>query len=159
MQYKWNDKLSFGAGYAYLDTRDLNVLDQIDNGEIYKRNMRNQTVRVTRADYGGLFNRSAHSGNFKVNYLENRTGINWALRVLYRGKFGFSDLNGNLILDDEREFAPGYFNVNLTVTKKFDKGFLVESGVNNLLNTTNLAQPNMPGRLLFVGIKIPLLNL
>ncbi|AKP51605.1 TonB-dependent receptor plug domain-containing protein [Cyclobacterium amurskyense] len=159
LQYKWNDKLSFGAGYAYLDTRDLDVLDQIDNGEIYKRNTSNQTVRVTRADYGGLFNRSAHSGNFKVNYLENRTGINWALRVLYRGKFGFSDLNGNLILDDEREFAPGYFNVNLTATKKFDNGFLVESGVNNLLNTTNLAQPNMPGRLLFVGIKIPLLNL
>jgi len=159
LNYKYNENLSFSAGYAFLDTRDLDVVAQIENDEIFKRNASNQTVRVTSADYGGLFNRSAHSGNFKVNYLENHTGINWALRVLYRGEFGFSDLNGNLILDDKAEFAPAWFNVNLTTTKSFTNGILLEAGINNLLNTTNLYQPNMPGRLLFVGVKIPLLNL
>lgn len=72
-------------------------MDQIAQGNMYKKDANNQTIRLIKADYGGLFNRSKHSGNLKVNYLENRTGINWALRLIYRGQFGFSDLNGNLI--------------------------------------------------------------
>jgi outer membrane receptor for ferrienterochelin and colicins len=159
LKYEFNEKLRVSAGYAFLDARDLDVIAQIENGQIYKRNAVNQTVRVGKADYGGLFNRSAHSGNFKVNYLENYSGINWSMRVIYRGKFGFTDLNGNLLLDDEREYAPGWYNVNLTASKSFANEIFLEVGVNNLLNTTNVSQPNMPGRLLFVGLKIPLLNL
>lgn len=159
LHYKFNENLNFSAGYAFLDSRDLDVVAQIKNGEVYKKNASNQTIRVTTADYGGLFNRSAHSGNFKVNYEENRTGINWALRLIYRGRFGFSDLNGNLILDDEGEFEPGWLTINLTSTKSFNNGIFLEAGINNLLNTTQVSQPNMPGRLLFVGLKIPLLNL
>ncbi|MBR9774261.1 MAG: TonB-dependent receptor [Cytophagales bacterium] len=157
--YKYNDNLSISTGYAFLDTRDLDVMDQIEGGEMYKKDANNQTVRVSKADYGGLFNRSKHSGNLKVNYLENRTGINWALRLIYRGQFGFSDLNGNLILDDVAEYAPGWYTLNLTSTKTFNNGIFLEAGVNNLLDKTSITQPNMPGRLLFVGIKIPLLNL
>jgi outer membrane receptor for ferrienterochelin and colicins len=159
LQYEFNDKLNISAGYAFLDSRDLDVIAQIENGQVYKRNAVNQTVRVSKTDYGGLFNRSAHSGNFKVNYLEKYSDINWALRVIYRGKFGFTDLNGNLILDDEREYAPGWYTINLTASKSFTNGIFVEAGVNNLMNTTNISQPNMPGRLLFAGLKIPLLNL
>lgn len=156
---KYSDNLSVSAGYAYLDTRDLDVMDQIAQGNMYKKDANNQTIRLSKADYGGLFNRSKHSGNLKVNYLENRTGINWALRLIYRGQFGFSDLNGNLILDDEAEYAPGWYTINLTSTKSFKNGIFLEAGVNNLLDKTSITQPNMPGRLLFVGIKIPLLNL
>lgn len=153
------DNLSLSAGYAFLDTKDLEMLERIENGEIFKRNAQNQTRRVTRADYGGLFNRSRHSGNFKVNYRDSFTEINWSLRAIYRGKFGFADRNGNLILDDEREYAAGWVSINLTASKTFDNGFFLEAGGTNLLNTATPAQPNNPGRVLFLGIKIPILNL
>ena len=51
--YKYNDNLSISTGYAFLDTRDLDVMDQIEGGEMYKKDANNQTVRVSKADYGG----------------------------------------------------------------------------------------------------------
>lgn len=157
--YQVLENLSLSAGYAFLDTRDLDVVDRIENGEVFKRNSQNQTRRVTLEDYGGLFNRSRHSGNFKINYRELNTGIDWALRAIYRGKFGFADRNGNLILDDESEYADGWVSVNLTASKTLSNGIFFEAGGTNLLNTATPAQPNNPGRVLFLGIKIPVLNL
>ncbi|MFC3416981.1 TonB-dependent receptor [Algoriphagus hitonicola] len=151
-------KVSLSAGYAFLDTRDQEVLEGIDSGEFFKRNSQNQTQRVVRSDYGGLFNRSRHSGNFKINYQENLTGTNWALRAIYRGKFGFADRNGNLILDDKGEYADGWVSLNLTVSKTLGKGIFIEAGGTNLLNTATPAQPNNPGRVLFVGMKVPLIH-
>jgi outer membrane receptor for ferrienterochelin and colicins len=153
------DNLSLSAGYAFLDTKDLEMLERIENGEVFKRNSQNQTRRVTRADYGGLFNRSRHSGNFKINYCDSFTEINWSLRAIFRGKFGFADRNGNLILDDEREYAPGWVSINFTASKTLKNGLFMEAGGTNLLNTATPAQPNNPGRVLFLGIKIPILNL
>ena len=153
------ENLSLSAGYAFLDTRDLDVVDRIENGEVFKRNSQNQTRRVTLEDYGGLFNRSRHSGNFKINYRELNTGIDWALRAIYRGKFGFADRNGNLILDDESEYADGWVSVNLTASKTLSNGIFFEAGGTNLLNTATPAQPNNPGRVLFLGVKIPVINL
>jgi outer membrane receptor for ferrienterochelin and colicins len=152
------DNLSLSAGYAFLDTKDLEMLERIENGEIFKRNSQNQTRRVTRADYGGLFNRSRHSGNFKINYRDSFTEINWSLRAIFRGKFGFADRNGNLILDDEREYAPGWVSINFTASKTLKNGLFMEAGGTNLLNTATPAQPNNPGRVLFLGIKIPILK-
>jgi outer membrane receptor for ferrienterochelin and colicins len=153
------DRLRVGVGYAFLDTRDTEVLDRIDAGELFKRNDQNVTSRVTRADYGGLFNRSRHSGNVKINYREWLTGTDWSLRGIYRGRFGFADFNGNLILDDPSEYAPGWLSINLTVTKTLSNGLFFEAGVTNLLDTLTPAQPNNPGRVLFVGTRIPLANL
>jgi outer membrane receptor for ferrienterochelin and colicins len=153
------ENLNLSAGYAFLDAKDMEMLERIENGEIFKRNSQNQTRRVTRADYGGLFNRSRHSGNFKVSYRDNLTDINWSLRAIYRGRFGFADLNGNLILDDDREYAPGWVSINFTASKTLENGLFLELGGTNLLNTATPAQPNNPGRVLFLGIKIPILNL
>ena len=158
-QMKLSEKLRVSAGYALLDTRDQEVVERIENGEVFKRNSQNQTRRVTRADYGGLFNRSRHSGNLKLNYHEQFTGTDWSLRAIYRGKFGFADRNGNLILDDESEYAAGWVSLNLSLSKTLDNGIFLEGGGTNLLNTATPAQPNNPGRVLFLGIKIPVLNL
>lgn len=151
--------LRISAGYAFLDTRDTQVLDRIDAGELFKRNAQNITSRVTHSDYGGLFNRSRHSGNVKINYSEPTTGIDWSLRGIYRGKFGFADFNGNLILDDPSEYAAGWLSVNLTATKTLSNGLFFEAGATNLLNTLTPAQPNNPGRVLFLGTRIPFANL
>ncbi|MDN3205189.1 TonB-dependent receptor [Algoriphagus sediminis] len=152
--YTFRENLRFSLGYAFLDTRDLDVLDQIDAGKLFKRDESNITTLVTRSDYGGLFNRSRHSGNFKVNYKERATGINLALRGIYRGKFGFADLNGNLILDDPSEFADGWLSLNLTASKSFSDRINLEIGGTNLLNTQTPNQPNNPGRIIFAGINI-----
>jgi outer membrane receptor for ferrienterochelin and colicins len=156
--YAWNNHLSFSIGYSFLDSRDLDVLERIASGELFQRNSQNQTVRVTRADYGGLFNRSRHSGNVKINYHHPKTGIDLALRGIYRGEFGFADLNGNLILDDKREYAPGWMSLNINLTKTFSNGIQLELGGTNLLNIETPAQPNNPGRMLFTGIQLPLMN-
>lgn len=159
VQVRLLENLTMSGGYAFLDARDLDVLDRIDKGEIFKRNAQNQTRRVTRADYGGLFNRSRHSGNLKMNYRENYSGVDLAFRAIYRGRFGFADINGNLILDDDREYAPAWVSYNLTASKTFENGLFLELGGTNLLNTATPAQPNNPGRVLFIGMKIPILKL
>ncbi|WP_194774196.1 TonB-dependent receptor plug domain-containing protein [Pararhodonellum marinum] len=142
-------------GYMFLDTRDLDVLDRIDQGTIFKRDESNRTRRVTRSDYGGLFNRSRHSGNIKLNYSEVNTGISLALRGIYRGTFGFGDVNGNLILDDPSEYAPGILSWNLTLSKTFQNGILLETGGLNLTNQMNIHDPLNPGRTFFAGMRLP----
>lgn len=156
--YTFRENIRFNAGYAFLDTRDLDALDQIDGGQVFKRNEQNITSLVNRSDYGGLFNRSRHSGNLKISYQEYLTGINFSLRGIYRGRFGFGDLNGNLILDDESEYAKGWMSMNFTASKQFDNGIFLEVGGTNLLNTSTPNQPNNPGRMLFAGIQVPLFN-
>lgn len=145
--------LQFSAGYMFLDTRDLDVLDRIDEGELYKRDASNRTKLVTRADYGGLLNRSRHSGHMKLNYYEKNSGVDMALRGIYRGRFGFGDINGNLILDDDMEYAKGLMVWNLSLSKSFDNGVRLEVGGNNLFDEVNLHDPTNAGRLLFVGFQ------
>ncbi len=153
LNYRIAEGLQFSAGYMFLDTRDLDVLDKIDAGELYKRNASNRTKVVTRADYGGLLNRSRHSGHVKLNYYERTTGVDLALRGIYRGRFGFGDVNGNLILDDDMEYAKGLMVWNLTLSKTLDNGIRLEAGGMNLLNQLNLHDPTNAGRLVFVGLQ------
>lgn len=159
--FSWeiSPKLRISAGYAFLDTRDVQVLERIDAGELFKRNSQNTTTRVSRSDYGGLFNRIRHSSNIKINYTETITGTDWSLRAIYRGRLGFADLNGNLILDDKTEYAPTWISLNLTVSKTLQNGIFFEAGGTNLLNVSTPSQPNNPGRVLFLGTKVHLKKL
>lgn len=151
--------LRLSAGYTFLDTRDLDVVDRIENGELYKRDASNRTKLVTMADYGGLLNRSRHSGHIKLNYYEPFTGVDMALRGIYRGRFGFGDVNGNLILDDDMEYARGLMSWNLTLSKSLDNGIRLELGGKNLLNELNRHDPTNAGRLLFAGLQTNILQL
>lgn len=134
----------------------MDVLDRTDKGEIFKRDEQNRTQRVTKSDYGGLFNRSRHSGNIKITYQEPISGLNIALRGIYRGKFGFGDVNGNLILDDATEYARGLTSWNISISKSLQNGITVEAGGLNLLNQNNLYDPTNPSRTLFFGARLPL---
>src|SRR5690606_21990630 len=145
--------LRLSAGYTFLDTRDLDVVDRIENGELYKRDASNRTKLVTMADYGGLLNRSRHSGHIKLNYYETFTGVDMALRGIYRGSFAFGDDNGNLILDDDMEYARGLMSWIHTLSKSLDNGIRLELGDKNLLNELNRHDPTNAGRLLFAGLQ------
>jgi outer membrane receptor for ferrienterochelin and colicins len=142
--YRLSASLSFSAGYQYLVAKDKDVIAQIKNGQLYYRDQATQSDhKVTESMYGGLYNRSRQSGNIKVIYNNAPYRFNISLRCMYRGRYGSgADVNGNLILDDKREYAPGYALLNLTARKEI-KRVMVEAGCNNLTGTVNDFDPSI----------------
>ncbi len=132
------------------------MLDQIDAGSMFKR-VDGIDRRVRKDEYGGLFNRSRHSGTFRLIYRSSKRTFTAAFRGIYRGKYGLGDQNGNLILDDRSEYVPGYVILNLTISKTFSNLITTQIGVKNLFGETNTSQiPSLPGRLIFGGISVNL---
>ncbi len=146
--------LALSAGYQYLDTRDKEAVLQIEDGAVFRRDARNRTVAVTMDNYGGLFNRSRHSGNAKVFYTNNRYHFNVSLRGLYRGRWGVGDFNGNTVLDAANEYADGYWLVNLAARQHFGDWLTLEAGSNNLFGQTTANEPALAGRIFFVGLQL-----
>ena len=146
--------LALSVGYQYLDTRDKEAVQRIEDGEVFRRDENNRTVAVTTADYGGLFNRSRHSGNAKVFYTNARYHIDVSLRGLYRGRWGRGDFNGNTVLDADNEYADGYWLVNLAARKHFGDWLTLEAGSNNLFGQTTVNEPTLAGRIFFAGVQL-----
>lgn len=142
--------LSFSAGYQYLATADRDVLDMIDDQRLYRRE-NGRDVRVSHSDYGGLFGRSRHSGTINLTHRLDEIGLATAARLVWRGRYGFADNNGNLVLDHPDEYASGYAMLNLTVSKTFGRADF-QLGLRNALDFVDpISLPNQPGRTLFVG--------
>ncbi|WP_020532631.1 TonB-dependent receptor [Flexithrix dorotheae] len=155
--YKLLPNLNFSLGYQYLDSKNIEDINKIKNGEIFKRDpATNRTQKVTLEDYGGLVNRSRHSGNAKLFYINNRYNFDMSLRTIYRGKWGVGDANGNGIIDSDNEYADGYILLNLAVNKQLFSWITIESGINNILDVTNSFEPSLPGRIWYGGINIKL---
>jgi len=151
--------LSLSIGYQYLDTYDQAVVDQIKEGTLAYRPLGEiVSRRLNRSDYGGLFGRSRHTGNVKVNYTYTPWDVNVFFRSIYRGRWGFGDRDGNQILVGDDEYADGYFLHNLTLQKTFGQQWTADLGINNLLGTTNEFEASVPGRIWFVGIKFHINN-
>ncbi|OQP58554.1 hypothetical protein A4R26_03620 [Niastella populi] len=144
--------LQLSAAYQYLDAKDVTVWDNVKAGTVYYRDQAtNVDKKVKRRNYGGLYNRSKHSGNIKLLYDNNRYDFNVSLRGIYRGKFGFGgDVNSNAILDDPAEYADGYTVWNLSA-QKFIKKITIEAGVNNLFRATSTYDAGLAGRQWYVG--------
>jgi outer membrane receptor for ferrienterochelin and colicins len=159
IEFQTSYSLSFGlqvsAAYQYLDAKDATVWDNIKAGKVYYRDpVTNVDRKVKRQDYGGLYNRSKHSGNIKLLYDNTRYNYNVSLRGIYRGKFGYGgDVNSNAILDDPAEYANGYTVWNVSAQKFFNK-ITVEAGVNNLFKATNTYDPLLAGRQWYVGVAL-----
>jgi outer membrane receptor for ferrienterochelin and colicins len=153
--YKTSSNLTFSFGYQYLIAKDQTVVDKIKRGEIFARDPITLTsFRLKSSDYFGLYNRSNHTANLKINYQMPiiKTAVN--MRVFYRSKYGIFDSNNNNILDKYDDFVKGYFLTNLTLTKDFNNAFSIQVGVINLMDykdETNI--PNLPGRQLFTKIE------
>ncbi len=147
--------LHVGASYQFLDTADRDVLDAIDDGTLFGRKD-GRDVRLTRSDYGGLFGRSRHSGTLRLTHTSAWLGLTGALRLVWRGRYGYGDLNGNLVLDSEAEYVPGYALVHATFTRPFGRAQL-QAGVRNLFDYTNpQREPALAGRTLFLGASVRL---
>ena len=155
LDYELLSNLTFSLGYQYLDTRDVEAWERIKEGNMYKRDpSTNRTVRLTTADYGGLINRSRHSGNAKLFYENEKHAFNIALRSIYRGRWGFGDMNGNGVVDDEREYANDYLLLHLAVNKELFEWLTLEAGINNLLGQTHDYESSLAGRCWYGGINL-----
>lgn len=150
--WRW---LSLSAGYQYLEAVDEEALEDIENGRISKVGGTGRIRPVQEVEYGGLFNRSRHSGNFKVGIDFGKPGFSANLRGTYRGRYGYGDRNNNGILDDDREYVPGYSLWNATLTQRISRFLTVQAGMENILDETNPDLiPSLPGRMLYAGINL-----
>lgn len=145
--------LNLSAGYQLLYAYDKAKIEAVEQGEVFARDPRTlQTVAVSRQEYFGLENRSRHTLNFKVFYEIPRWKADANLRVVYRSRFGLTDVNGNDVLDDfDDAFIEGYALVNVAVGKTFLKKYKLQAGVNNLLNFRGVNPLGAPGNRLLVN--------
>ena len=164
LKYKPWTNLNLSAGYQLLYAYDKDKEEAVENGEVFARDPETlQTVRLSKSDYFGLENRSRHTLNFKAFYEIPKWDANANLRLTYRSRFGFTDRNGNDLLDEfDESFAKGYALVNLTFGKTFFEHYQLQVGANNLLdfkgNNPLATQDNEvlinPGIQLFTKINI-----
>ncbi|MBA4054236.1 MAG: TonB-dependent receptor, partial [Marivirga sp.] len=136
--YSLLDGLDLSVGYQLLIAKDKEVVKRLEAGNIYARDPEtNATKRVSPGDYGGLFNRSHHMANAKLFY-ENKSGWSGSVRAIYRGRYGFADLNNNAILDDDNEYVDEYVTCNVSLGKTFQQWLKVQAGCDNIFNYTDV---------------------
>jgi len=150
--------LTVDAGYQYLDAKDKDVLQKIKDGKVIKRDpVTYVSDMVTAKEYGGLFNRSKHSANLQLIYSNKHHWLNARASAVYRGRFGYSDINGDNILDDDREYVKGYVLLNSSVSIAFRNGLRIQTGSENILDHMDKDKlPNLSGRTFFVNCSIDL---
>ncbi len=149
--------LTLSAGYQLVDAKDEGVLEKIREGRIGRTEgtvLNPVFVPIRESEYGGLFGRSRHLLNVKVLYENEAVGVSGFVRGVIRSRYGFADLNGNLILDNDAEYAPGYAIWDITLNQKLWAGFALQAGIDNVFNQTDIRYtPFLPGRIVFVGVR------
>jgi len=157
-----SENFSLNAGYQFLEAKDKTVLKNIAEGAVVKRDpVTFASSYVSKTEYGGLFNRSKHTANLQLFFYTGKEK-GWAanVRANYRGRYGYVDMNGDNILDDDREYAKGYVLLNAAISKSFTQGFEIQAGAENLLNHKDkLRLPYLPGTTYLINININLQNI
>ena len=167
-QYSFFKNFQISAGYQLLIAKDKNVLQKIENKEIYYRIPETKAVaQLQTNDYWGLYNRSRHQGNIKMVYENKKTKTDVSLRFLFRGKYGIpplqgniagrtiptSDITGNGVLDNYDIFVKAYFLTNFSASQRINKYIKIQAGVENIFDYKDpLYIPNIPGRLYYISL-------
>jgi outer membrane receptor for ferrienterochelin and colicins len=153
--YNANSSLSVSAGYQYLIAKDQTIVDKIERGEVFARDPTTlSSFKLKPSDYFGLYNRSTHTANIKINYQIPVINTSVNARIFYRSKYGIFDFNNNNILDQYDDFVKGYFLTNLTFNKEFKHQISAQIGVINLLDYKDENNiPNLAGRQFFTRIQ------
>ncbi|MBD2699110.1 TonB-dependent receptor [Spirosoma sp. BT702] len=146
--------LTLSSGYQFLLAKDKSVEANIDAGKVYRRNPTTLvSEEVKPSQYGGLFNRSRNMANLKLFYEQPKSGFSASLRGIYRGRYGFGDRDGNLILDSDSEYVNGYVTYNVSAAKTW-KVLTLQAGIDNFTNYTDPQYiPNLAGRLWYASIR------
>jgi outer membrane receptor for ferrienterochelin and colicins len=155
VNYSFLKKWSASAGLQYLEAYDQSVLDKIKNGQVFGIDEKtHETVKVTKSSYGGLLNRSKYMANVRVSFQDDQTGIIGSVRAIYRGRYGFSDVDGNGIVNRDDEYVKGYVLFNASVSKLFYHNQIRFQLTGENLNNYKapLTISNLSGRLLYAGV-------
>lgn len=155
LSYQPWKSLKVESGYQFLIARDDDVLDSIRAGRIFKVGSTGVVRPVQLVEYGGLFNRSRHTGSVKATWDTDIAGAGFStsIRGLMRGRYGYADRNGNGILDADNEYEPGYTLWNLSMAVRPVKTVALEARLDNLFDVTRPLVP-LPGRLFYAGIRV-----
>ena len=147
----WEIKFGYQLLYAY----DTEIKRRFEEETIYARDQEtNVSFKLNKDDYFGLFNRSRHMGNIKLNYhLNKKTDLNAMLT--YRSKYALSDSNANGFLDTYDQFIDGYSLCDVGVTHHINPLQSFQIGIKNISGFANPEYiSNISGRLYYMNFKI-----
>ena len=157
IQGSWNPikKLRIKGGYQLLYAKDLEAIEEFNSGTIYARDrVTKQSFELKSNDYFGLYGRSRHQLNLRVNYYMNQNKDNINLRLNYRGKFALVDSNNNSFLDKYDTFIKGHILSNISFNKYITKNISLQLYIKNLLGYKDVINLlNNPGRTYSFKIK------
>jgi outer membrane receptor for ferrienterochelin and colicins len=156
MYCKLGNSFKLSSGYQLLYAFDKAAKNSFENGEVFAReNPSSPSFELSKSDYFGLFNRSRHMANLKINYTNPISNIDSSLRIKYRSKYGLLDSNGNGYLDSYDSFVNSYVVVDLGVNKKLNNNYYIGAGIDNLLNFTDTQNiTNISGRIIYAKLNI-----
>ncbi len=161
------------TGYQYLHTYDQEVMEAINSRTAGSINpATGQFIPLTKSNYAGLWFRSPHTGNLRIQYDNEEHQFTANCRIQYIGRFGDEALNSNgfaittpaarTVADLPQEFVAEYTLVNLFFSKNFflddnvinARTLRLGCGINNLFNVLNIRSiPNVVGRQFFVNLQ------
>ena len=150
-----NWRLRFG--YQLLYAFDSDVLIKIDQETEYARDPEtNESIKLSKEDYLGLYNRSKHQINLNLSYsIYDRTSVSAMLR--YRSKYGLSDSNGNDFLDIYDDLIDAYTLFDFSISHQIERNHSIQIGINNMFGYTNPENiSNISGRIYYVKLNMNL---
>jgi outer membrane receptor for ferrienterochelin and colicins len=140
-------------GYDYLEAKDRQVLEALEDGDVYRR-VDGRDVRVSPSAYAGLPGRSAHSGTVQLRYRYSPLGLTANVQGTLRGRAGHADLDGNGIIDADREYVEARTLWDITLSKTLLDDYTLRLGTENLLGYTNPRRvPSISGRTWFAELR------
>ncbi|MCY4232860.1 MAG: TonB-dependent receptor [Bacteroidetes bacterium] len=150
-QLNSQSSLDISLGYQYLQARDREIVDAINEGTVYGRSPSGRDYRLGIGDYTGLFGRSPHSASLRAAYINSKIGLTASAHGRWRSRYGYRDLDGNLFANRPDEFVPHYAVLGATISKKFtfvpSIEFIAQVGLDNVFNHTYpTLVPSLPGR-------------
>lgn len=153
--------LDLALGYQFLQARDREVVEALEEGTVFGRDVDGREYRLDVGDYGGLFGRSPHTATFRAAYDHAPLGLGVSLRARWRSRYGYRDLDGNQIANRADEFVPAYAVFDAAVTKALalpgPADATLQAGVDNLFGVTRPALvPSLPGRRLWAALRFTL---
>jgi len=142
--------------HEYLRTGDYDMMRQIRSGQVFRRNPETfATERVSLNEYGGLFNRSRHTASASLTYTHPVKEWFVSARATYRSRYGFMDINGNMVPDISEEYVSGYAMFYLSGgTSVLKKKLQLSAGIDNLGNFTSPEYiPSISGILPWIQVR------
>lgn len=140
LMYKISDNLRFIGGYQFLQAKDKEDIERIENGEIFFRRTPSSSSEILKiSNYFGLPNRSKHTANAKLFYQNLDNDFSANIRAIYRSKYALFDTNNSQnIIDKYDDFVAGNVQINMAIEKTFFDLMNIQLGVDNLFDEKGL---------------------